>query len=83
MSDAVKPKILVVEDDDVTQKLVKRFLERSGYEVVVADNGWDGLNLAIGLSARSIDLAAHLGGVVAGFIGAFVLKKTRAAFRKT
>lgn len=35
-----------------------------------------GLNLAIGLSARSIDLAAHLGGVVAGFIGAFALKRT-------
>jgi rhomboid protease GluP len=35
-----------------------------------------GLNLAIGLSARSIDLAAHLGGVVAGFIGAFVMKRS-------
>jgi DNA-binding response OmpR family regulator len=48
MPDTAKPRILVVEDDDVTQKLVKRFLERSGYEVSVADNGWDGLNLAIG-----------------------------------
>jgi CheY-like chemotaxis protein len=40
-----KPKILVVEDDDVTQKLVKRFLERAGYEVLVADNGLDGIRL--------------------------------------
>jgi rhomboid protease GluP len=33
------------------------------------------LNLAIGLSARGIDLAAHIGGLVAGFVGAFVLTK--------
>jgi rhomboid protease GluP len=34
------------------------------------------LNLAIGLSARSIDLAAHVGGLVAGFVGSFVLART-------
>jgi rhomboid protease GluP len=34
------------------------------------------LNLAMGLSARSIDLAAHLGGLAAGFAGGFVLAKT-------
>ena len=45
MPTSAKPKILVVEDDDVTQKLVKRFLERAGYEVLVADNGVDGIRL--------------------------------------
>jgi CheY-like chemotaxis protein len=45
MPTSEKPKILVVEDDDVTQKLVKRFLERAGYEVLVADNGLDGIRL--------------------------------------
>jgi rhomboid protease GluP len=35
-----------------------------------------GINLVLGLSARSIDIAAHLGGLVAGFAGAFALAKT-------
>jgi rhomboid protease GluP len=38
--------------------------------------GFFALNLVIGLSARSVDLAAHLGGLVAGFVGAFVLTRT-------
>ena len=45
MPTSERPKILVVEDDDVTQKLVKRFLERAGYEVLVADNGLEGFRL--------------------------------------
>jgi len=47
MSATAKAKILVAEDDDVTQKLVKRFLERSGFNVVVADNGEEAFNLAL------------------------------------
>ena len=38
-----KSRILVVEDDEVTQNLFKRFLERSGFDVAVADNGEDAL----------------------------------------
>ncbi len=34
------------------------------------------LNLAVGLSVRSIDLAAHLGGLVAGLVGGLGLAKT-------
>lgn len=47
MSSQQKPKVLVVEDDDVTQNLFRRFLERSGFEVAVADNGQDGFALAV------------------------------------
>jgi DNA-binding response OmpR family regulator len=43
MPDSIKPKVLVVEDDDVTQTLFRRFLEKSGFEVAVADNGEDAL----------------------------------------
>jgi rhomboid protease GluP len=35
-----------------------------------------GINLVFGLSQRSIDLSAHVGGLAAGFVGAFVLTKT-------
>jgi rhomboid protease GluP len=35
-----------------------------------------GINLVFGLSQRSIDLAAHVGGLAAGFAGGFVLVKT-------
>jgi CheY-like chemotaxis protein len=41
-----KLKILVVEDDDVTQRLFKRILERNGFDVVTADNGQEGLDAA-------------------------------------
>jgi rhomboid protease GluP len=35
-----------------------------------------GINLVFGLSQRSIDLSAHLGGLATGFAGAYVLAKT-------
>ncbi len=34
------------------------------------------LNLVLGLSAKDIDLSAHIAGLAAGFVGAFVLAKT-------
>ncbi len=39
-------KILVVEDDRVTRLFLKRDLEREGYDVTVAENGAEGLQLA-------------------------------------
>ena len=39
--------ILIVEDDPVTQNLFRRFLARSGFEVLVADNGEDAFNLTL------------------------------------
>src|SRR5687768_6790230 len=47
MPDSSKPKVLVVEDDDVTQNLFRRYLERSGFEVAVAGNGREAFDLAI------------------------------------
>jgi CheY-like chemotaxis protein len=40
-----RTRILVVEDDEVTQNLIKRFLERAGFEVSVADNGVDAIEI--------------------------------------
>jgi CheY-like chemotaxis protein len=54
MPESAKAKILVAEDDDVTQRLVKRFLERSGFLVVTADNGEDALNLALSESPAAV-----------------------------
>lgn len=44
---APSPKVMLVEDDEVTQTLLRRFLERSGFHVTVADNGWDAFELAL------------------------------------
>ena len=41
-----------------------------------------GINLVFGLSQRSIDLAAHVGGLAAGFAGGFVLNLGELAYRK-
>jgi len=54
MPESAKAKILVAEDDDVTQRLVKRFLERSGFLVVTADNGEDALSLALSESPAAV-----------------------------
>jgi CheY-like chemotaxis protein len=42
---STKFKILVVEDDEVTQRLFKRILERNGYDVATADNGQEALDV--------------------------------------
>lgn len=54
MPNTAKAKILIAEDDDVTQKLMKRFLERSGFEVVVADNGLDAFTLTLSESPAAV-----------------------------
>jgi CheY-like chemotaxis protein len=43
-----KPRILIVEDDEVTQHLMKRVLQRAGFDVIVADNGLEGFDRAVG-----------------------------------
>lgn len=38
-------KILIIEDDDFVQKMLRQTFERAGYEVGVAENGATGLKL--------------------------------------
>ena len=54
-SSGAKPggKILLVEDSPFFRRLVKKYLEAEGYEVVVAENGQDGLAQ---LTSRDFDL---------------------------
>jgi CheY-like chemotaxis protein len=39
-------KILVVEDNDVNQRILRRRLERRGFEVVIAEDGAQGVAMA-------------------------------------
>lgn len=41
-------KILIVEDNDIARELVRMTLEHGGYTVVVAENGVEGYDLAVG-----------------------------------
>lgn len=45
MSSSIK-KILVVDDEELTTELAKTFLEKHGFEVIIAFDGEDGLNKA-------------------------------------
>jgi len=40
---AAQPKVLVVEDEDVTRSVITRLLERDGWEVAAVPNGFDAL----------------------------------------
>jgi DNA-binding NtrC family response regulator len=39
------PRILVIDDDVKLRELIRRFLERAGYEVLIAANGNDALEM--------------------------------------
>lgn len=41
-----RPLVLVVEDDPAAQELLRRFLETGDYEVIAADDGAEGLEIA-------------------------------------
>ena len=43
------PKILIVEDDDLTRELLCQTLARQGYEVTTAENGVEGYDVALSL----------------------------------
>lgn len=53
MDDHVRARILVVDDDPAQRELLFRRLEREGYEVSVAEDGWAGL---AAIAARIPDL---------------------------
>lgn len=42
----MKTRILIVDDDPMTIELIKAYLEKESWQVTVADNGRDALNLA-------------------------------------
>ena len=42
------PKILLVEDNEMNRDMLSRRLVRNGYEVVIAVNGQEGLDMAAG-----------------------------------
>jgi rhomboid protease GluP len=60
--------IMVVRRDRIEPEAWKRTMRSLGTFFAI--------NLALGLSARSIDLSAHVGGLATGFVCAFVLAKT-------
>ncbi len=40
------PKVLVIDDDPITQTVLKKLLAAQGYEVIIAGNGVEGINAA-------------------------------------
>ena len=62
--------ILVVEDEPITQEIVTRYLERSGYRVLRADCGEDALQI-LRREGGAIDWLLtdiHLPGVIDGWV---------------
>ncbi len=45
MEGMVKVKILVVEDDEITSHMLRRILEKEGYQVITAADGAEGLRM--------------------------------------
>jgi DNA-binding response OmpR family regulator len=46
MEDKILSKILIVDDDGGIRMLLSKFLEREGFEIVVAEDGLEGVELA-------------------------------------
>ncbi len=46
LPEAASGSVLVIDDDQVSRDLLKRFLEKEGFEVVTASGGREGLNIA-------------------------------------
>jgi two-component system response regulator ResD len=42
-----KPRILIVDDEERIRRLVRMYMERSGFEVLEAENGKDALDIAL------------------------------------
>ena len=65
LSEAVSARVLIADDDTVVRDVVRRYLERDGLEVTVADNG-DGLTAG---DSQAQEEPAHLARRVAGLGG--------------
>lgn len=46
MEDKILSKILIVDDDGGIRMLLSKFLEREGFEIVVAEDGLEGVEIA-------------------------------------
>lgn len=58
----MKPTILVIEDDPMTSRLVELMLVQEGYQVTIASNGLQGLEMAQALSPDLVLLDLMLPG---------------------
>ena len=67
-------RVLVIEDDAKTAELVRMYLERDGFDVLLAENGEDGLRQALG--APPPDLVV-LDGLLPVLDGLEVLRRLR------
>jgi two-component system, OmpR family, alkaline phosphatase synthesis response regulator PhoP len=56
-------KILVIEDDPATQRLVEYSLKQEGYQIITASNGLDGIRKALGESPDLVILDVMLPGM--------------------
>jgi CheY-like chemotaxis protein len=69
-----QPLILIVDDEKVTSHTMTMALEALGYEAIVAENGEQGLKMALEQHPRLIILDYHM----KGMDGITVLRKLRA-----
>jgi len=75
----MKPKILIVDDEEHVRAALKQVLERAGYEVVVAATGNEGLEL---MQREGADLVIT-DVIMPGIDGITTARKIREKFRDT
>ncbi len=61
--DQDKPTILVIDDDPEAQELIRRYLLKEGFNVVVASNGRQGLDLARQIKPTAVTLDVIMPGM--------------------
>jgi NtrC-family two-component system response regulator AlgB len=63
LSMSTKPLVLVIDDDPGVRRVLALALNRAGYEVMVADSGESGIELATRLPPRVVLVDVQLGGM--------------------
>jgi signal transduction histidine kinase/CheY-like chemotaxis protein len=59
----IRGKVLVIDDDPTVHDLVKRFLNKEGFEVITASNGEEGIRLAKEIRPEAITLDVMMPGM--------------------
>ncbi len=62
VTELMKPRILVADDDDGLRQLLRLILSREGFEVIEADSGEQALALGLALSAAILGMPGGGGG---------------------